>query len=89
MRIRCPNCAWAPDGRAHWECEGCHTMFDTFATHARCPQCPRSWLETQCIKCGKWSQHEDWYDGFWDHLLSDAKQLIFIEALPMAPPSGQ
>ena len=63
MKVRCPNCSWRPGGQAFWSCERCSCSFDTFATNARCPDCGKTWLETQCPSCSVWSLHEDWYDG--------------------------
>ena len=88
MKIRCPKCAWEPDGRPYWGCDSCHCVFDTFSTGARCPQCARSWLETQCIKCGVWSLHEDWYDGYWGGLVNHQENKIpqkTQEPLPSIP----
>jgi len=82
MRIRCPQCRWEPDGGAHWSCDACRTCFDTFATGARCPGCAKCFLETQCIRCAKWSLHEDWFDGYWDSLLKVAS----VEELPLELP---
>lgn len=63
-RIRCPVCGWQPDGQSYWGCEKCHAVFDTFETHAHCPnpQCGNSWTFTQCIFCDAKPPHEDWYE---------------------------
>ncbi|HBQ19296.1 MAG TPA: hypothetical protein DEF51_51935 [Myxococcales bacterium] len=61
-RIRCPLCEWEPDGKPYWICELCHAQFDTFETHASCPECPNRWKHTQCIGCNRMSLHEDWYE---------------------------
>lgn len=61
MRVRCPACAWEPDGKKYWGCEKCHAIFDTFVTHAHCPKCPNSWTWTECISCHVRSDHEAWY----------------------------
>ncbi|MCC6873844.1 MAG: hypothetical protein IT378_05975 [Sandaracinaceae bacterium] len=60
-RIRCPHCAWEPDGKPHWVCERCFAQFDTFVTRARCPSCPNSWRDTWCPRCDRPSPHEAWY----------------------------
>ena len=60
-RVRCPLCAWEPDGGKHWQCDKCFVIFDTFRTRAHCPKCPQSWKETQCIACQEMSDHELWY----------------------------
>lgn len=74
MKIRCPQCRWAPDGGPHWSCDRCRESFDTFATNAQCPGCGQNWLETQCPKCAHWALHEDWFDGgppAWQELEED------------------
>ena len=59
-KVRCPLCAWNHDGGAHWACERCFTVFDTFVTRAHCPKCPMTWRLTWCPKCHDPSPHEDW-----------------------------
>lgn len=61
QRIRCPRCAWEPDGRKLWQCDACSAVFDTFETRAHCPKCEKSWRWTQCISCGAESDHAAWY----------------------------
>lgn len=62
-RIRCPHCGWQPDGKPYWQCERCFTAFDTFTSRAHCPNraCANTWPNTQCIRCGILSPHEQWY----------------------------
>ena len=59
-RIRCPLCKWQPCEADRWQCE-CGCVWNTFDTHARCPACGKQWLVTQCLACGEFSPHEDWY----------------------------
>jgi hypothetical protein len=59
-RIRCPLCGWKPRAEDRWMCT-CGHAWNTFDTRGRCPHCGRQWLETQCLSCGGWSRHEDWY----------------------------
>ena len=59
-RIRCPLCAWTPCPEDRWMCL-CGCSWNTFETRGRCPDCGQQWLETQCLACGGWSPHEDWY----------------------------
>ena len=59
-RIRCPRCAWEPEGDSTWMCTCLH-VWNTFDTNGRCPACGRDWLETQCLRCHQWSPHRDWY----------------------------
>jgi hypothetical protein len=40
---------------------GCHTVWNTFNTRARCPGCRKQWRVTQCLACLVASLHEDWY----------------------------
>src|SRR5688572_1664195 len=70
--IRCPLCAWQPDSSSRWCCEptqspeppfpGCLTVWNTFATHGRCPGCSHQWSWTSCLRCQGWSLHLDWYE---------------------------
>lgn len=62
-RICCPLCQWEPDGKPYWGCEKCWAIFDTFKTHAHCPNkaCGNSWADTMCIACKHMSRHKDWY----------------------------
>ena len=40
---------------------GCHTVWNTFETRAKCPGCGKQWKDTCCLACGLWSPHDDWY----------------------------
>ncbi len=59
-RIRCPKCGWQPGASDLWMC-GCGCSWHTFDTGGRCPDCGRRWQDTQCLRCGEWSPHRDWY----------------------------
>jgi hypothetical protein len=59
-RIRCPRCQWQPGRDDRWSCK-CGHSWNTFDTHGVCPACAVAWRETQCLRCGQWSPHEDWY----------------------------
>jgi hypothetical protein len=59
-RIRCPKCAWRPRSWDRWSCL-CGTEWNTFDTRGVCPGCAHAWKQTQCLKCGFFSPHEDWY----------------------------
>lgn len=59
-RIRCPRCGWTPRAEDRWMCL-CGCVWNTFDTRGRCPECRRRWRETQCLACGAWSRHDDWY----------------------------
>ena len=61
--IRCPSCKWRPTRSDTWACSpGCGEVWNTFATRGECPGCQRHWSNTQCTKCGVWSDHEAWYE---------------------------
>src|SRR5262245_3895795 len=70
-RIRCPLCEWQPHPSSSWRCSrvdlpegflgGCRTVWNTFATHGRCPGCRYQWRWTKCLRCDAWSLHDDWY----------------------------
>jgi len=60
-RIRCPKCAWEPRRGDLWGCL-CGHAFHTFDTAGRCPACHEQWDHTQCLRCGQWSPHPDWYE---------------------------
>ncbi len=49
----CPSCRTAPPLGELWRCGQCKTAFDTFATHAACPQCGAQYDLTQCLDCGE------------------------------------
>ncbi len=59
-RIRCPRCGWTPGSGDLWLCS-CGHAWHTFDTRGRCPSCSRQWTQTQCLSCGAWSPHEEWY----------------------------
>ena len=58
--IRCPHCGWQPGPQDLWSC-ACGHFWNTFDTGGVCPACLYQWKETQCLLCGKWSPHSDWY----------------------------
>ena len=70
-KIRCPRCRWHPSGHSRWSCDclftpeppfdSCGTVWNTFSTRGRCPDCQHQWQWTSCLRCGGWSRHEDWY----------------------------
>jgi len=59
-RIRCPLCGWSPRKEDLWSC-ACGCVWNTFDTGGVCPACLHQWSETQCLSCGRWSPHSDWY----------------------------
>ncbi|MBC7795609.1 MAG: hypothetical protein H7Z37_01905 [Pyrinomonadaceae bacterium] len=71
-RIRCPHCKWQPKSFSRWMCasggfpefyfEACGTSWNTFETRGICPTCNHKWRYTSCLRCDKFSLHEDWYE---------------------------
>ena len=60
--VRCPACHWRPRRSDLWSCNpGCGHAWHTFDTAGLCPGCDKHWAQTQCIKCGVWSDHDAWY----------------------------
>jgi hypothetical protein len=60
-RIRCPLCNWAPSPHDRWSCT-CGHCWNTFDTGGVCPVCLFRWMSTQCLACGGWSPHSEWYE---------------------------
>jgi hypothetical protein len=60
-RIRCPRCNYSPRAKDRWQCS-CRHVWNTFDTRGVCPQCGWVWKDTQCLRCHRWSPHEDWYE---------------------------
>lgn len=61
--VRCPACKWRPSRTDTWACNpGCGEVWNTFATRGECPGCQRRWVNTQCTRCGVWSEHDLWYE---------------------------
>jgi len=70
-RIRCPRCQWQPSALSRWYCgdcdypeyfyNGCGAAWNTFTTRGRCPGCGHQWSWTICLRCYRWSRHNDWY----------------------------
>lgn len=56
----CPWCKAAPPIGDFWKCGTCGKSFDTFQTHAVCPQCAAQFVVTQCLGCGKTHPMNDW-----------------------------
>lgn len=64
-KVFCPKCQWVPQPADVWMCEpACGCLWNTFETGGVCPGCGRSWEDTQCLSCHKWSRHADWYHEF-------------------------
>jgi hypothetical protein len=62
VKIYCPKCKWVPGPQDRWACEpACGCVWNTFDTAGTCPQCGKTWEDTQCLACQAWSPHADWY----------------------------
>jgi Zn-dependent protease len=56
----CPACKTAPPAGLFWTCGRCQARFDTFVTHAVCPQCGTQFSVTHCAQCGTASPIDQW-----------------------------
>ena len=56
----CPSCQVAPVAGNFWVCGHCRTAFDTFATHAVCPQCGAQFNATACLECSAAHPLSEW-----------------------------
>ena len=58
--IYCPKCEWEPVSTDKWLCL-CMYVWNTFKTRGQCPKCGILWRDTMCLRCKKWSEHQEWY----------------------------
>jgi Zn-dependent protease len=56
----CPSCQQAPIIGPLWQCDKCSTRFDTFLTHATCPNCGAQFPVTRCPECGRAASLAEW-----------------------------
>ena len=56
----CPSCQTAPPIGAYWQCGACNQPFDTFETHAICPNCATRFETTKCLDCGEQRPMSEW-----------------------------
>jgi Zn-dependent protease len=56
----CPACKAAPTIGEFWKCGNCGRNFDTFQTHAACPQCGTQYPVTRCMECGEARPMSEW-----------------------------
>ncbi|MGE0789577.1 MAG: hypothetical protein AB7S26_28150 [Sandaracinaceae bacterium] len=62
LGVKCPKCAWIPDGEGHWDCTECEARrFNTFAHGGQCPECETILDETPCPECGLVSDYDWWW----------------------------
>jgi Zn-dependent protease/predicted RNA-binding Zn-ribbon protein involved in translation (DUF1610 family) len=59
----CPACKQPPIIGAFWRCDKCRKAFDTFDTHAVCPQCGNQFAVTRCPDCGAAHPITEWMAG--------------------------
>jgi Zn-dependent protease len=56
----CPSCKTAPPVGEFWRCGKCGKPFDTFLTHATCPNCKTQFGAAQCLDCGTSRPIDEW-----------------------------
>jgi Zn-dependent protease len=56
----CPSCKAAPLVGPYWVCGHCRNGFDTFQTHAVCPNCAAQFAATKCLECGVLHPLSEW-----------------------------
>jgi Zn-dependent protease len=56
----CPTCHTAPPLGEFWKCGKCGQAFDTFQTHAVCPNCGVQFPVTRCLDCGRQHSMSEW-----------------------------
>jgi Zn-dependent protease len=56
----CPACKAGPPIGDLWKCGKCGQSFDTFQTHAVCPQCSTQYPATRCMDCGEARPMSEW-----------------------------
>src|SRR5436309_2107276 len=56
----CPSCKTSPPIGKYWKCGRCGQPFDTFQSHAVCPNCAAQFSVTKCLDCGSASPIGEW-----------------------------
>lgn len=56
----CPACKAAPVVGKFWTCGNCSNRFDTFQTHAICPNCGAHHPLTTCLECYGQNPMDEW-----------------------------
>jgi hypothetical protein len=86
LEIACPKCEWEPDGGPYWQCT-CRQSWNTFETSGKCPNCSKTWDDTQCPGpgvpggCGAWSKHIDWYRNLGEEMNKEIEKIFQKEPL--------
>lgn len=81
IEIACPKCEWEPNGGAYWQCTCLHP-WNTFETSGKCPNCSKTWHDTQCPGpgypggCGVWSKHIDWYRNLGEEMRIEIEGIL-------------
>ena len=57
----CPHCAIGPPKGPFWVCEHCHTRFDLFDAHGKCPACGARYLNPDCPHCRHTNHIDQWF----------------------------
>src|SRR6516164_7043319 len=60
LEYSCPTCKASPPIGNYWKCPQCGTAFDTFETHAVCPNCAARYSLTYCVDCGRFNPIDGW-----------------------------
>jgi Zn-dependent protease len=60
VNFSCPSCHASPLAGDFWVCGKCQTAFDTFTTHAMCPNCQTQFSSTACLECGEAHPLSEW-----------------------------
>ena len=60
LEFSCPTCKASPPIGNYWKCPQCGTAFDTFETHAVCPNCAARYSLTYCVDCGRFNPIDGW-----------------------------
>jgi Zn-dependent protease len=56
----CPSCKTSPPVGEFWRCGKCAKPFDTFLTHATCPNCKTQFGTAQCLDCDTSRPIDEW-----------------------------
>jgi Zn-dependent protease len=60
----CPACQAHPQQGPFWKCHMCGAAFDTFDTHARCPECGTQFESAICLDCKVLNPLTAWTEAY-------------------------